>query len=206
MNCIVDYGVGNIEAYLSLTARVGVPLKRTSSPSDLRLATRLIFPGVGHFDSAMRKLHQSGLRDELEAAVLGRMVPILGVCVGMQMFSDGSDEGVIPGLGWIPGRVLGFRNVRGGATLPMPHMGWNTINTVHAHAGEFFKVIDGSKFYFLHSFFFDATAREDVAATCNYGLPFDAVVSRGNVHGVQFHPEKSHRAGASLILRFLQAN
>jgi glutamine amidotransferase len=206
MNYILDYGVGNIEAYLSLASRLGIPLARAREPGDLKEATRIVFPGVGHFDNAMRRLNTSGLRDELEIAVTVRGVPILGVCVGMQMFSDFSEEGTLPGLGWISGRVRSFRGVKGGDQLPLPHMGWNTVYGAEKFRSGILNFTEDSKFYFLHSFFFEALNRDVVAATCDYGFRFDAAVSCNNIYGVQFHPEKSHRWGAGLLRQFLTSS
>lgn len=200
---IVDYGVGNIQAFVTMFKRLGVPAERAHTPADLADATRLILPGVGAFDHAMLKLNQSGMRDALDARVLAQQVPVLGVCVGMQMLATGSDEGVLPGLNWVPGRVRAFASTPAAAQLPMPHMGWNDVQ---AKPGA--KLFTGfepqPRFYFLHSFFFDSDDKADVAATATYGMPFDCVVSRGHIHGVQCHPEKSHHFGAQLLKNFAE--
>ncbi|PUE47644.1 imidazole glycerol phosphate synthase subunit HisH [Limnohabitans sp. 2KL-51] len=200
---IVDYGVGNIQAFMTLYKRLGIDAQRAQAAEDLAGATRLILPGVGHFDHAMQRLNDSGMRPALEAMVLGQGVPVLGVCVGMQMLAAGSDEGSLPGLNWVPGRVRAFATNPLSASLPMPHMGWNDV---HPAAGSrLFSVgfDDAAQFYFLHSFYFDAQDKADVAATAHYGLDFDAVVSRGHIHGVQCHPEKSHHWGAQLLRNFV---
>ena len=201
---IVDYGVGNIQAFLTLFKRMGIDVERAHLAEDLASATRLILPGVGHFDHAMQRLSESGMRPALEAMVLGQGVPVLGVCVGMQMLATGSDEGNLPGLNWVPGRVRAFAATPLSASLPMPHMGWNDVHP----AGGARLFADGfdeaAQFYFLHSFYFDAKDKADVAATAHYGLDFDAVVSRGNIHGVQCHPEKSHHWGAQLLKNFAE--
>lgn len=204
MICIVDYGVGNIQAFLNLFKRLGVEARRAGTPDLLSDADRLVLPGVGHFDHAMQRLNDSGMRPKLEELVLGALVPVVGVCVGMQMLANGSDEGKLPGLNWVPGRVRAFANTPGSATLPMPHMGWNELQP-RTHSRLFTKGFDNSpQFYFLHSFFFDAEDKNDVAATANYGLDFDAVVSRGHIHGVQCHPEKSHHWGEQLLKNFVE--
>lgn len=204
MICIVDYGVGNIQAFLNLFKRIGVDARRASTSKELLGAQRLVLPGVGHFDHAMLRFNESGLRPKLDELVLGLQIPIVGICVGMQMLSYGSEEGSIPGLGWVPGRVHAFAHHPNSAQLPMPHMGWNEleIRTGSKLLSRGFE--GGTQFYFLHSFFYDAEDKSDVAATAHYGLNFDAVVSRGHIHGVQCHPEKSHHWGEQLLKNFVE--
>jgi imidazole glycerol-phosphate synthase subunit HisH len=204
MICIVDYGVGNIQAFLNLFKRLGIEARRADTPEALSDAVRLVLPGVGHFDHAMQRLNDSGMRPKLEELVLGAQVPVVGICVGMQMLAGGSDEGCLPGLNWVPGRVRAFASQPQSAALPMPHMGWNDLQP-RDHGKLFSKGFeDGAQFYFLHSYFFDAEDKGDVAATASYGLDFDAVVSRGHIHGVQCHPEKSHHWGEQLLKNFVE--
>lgn len=204
MICIVDYGVGNIQAFLNLFKRLGIEARRADTPEALLDATRLVLPGVGHFDHAMQRLNDSGMRPKLEDLVLGAQVPVVGICVGMQMLAGGSDEGGLPGLNWVPGRVKAFASQLQSAALPMPHMGWNDLQP-RDHSKLFSKGFEtGAQFYFLHSYFFDAEDKRDVAATASYGLDFDAVVSRGHIHGVQCHPEKSHHWGEQLLKNFVE--
>lgn len=201
---IVDYGVGNIEAFVTLFKRLGIPAQRAHTPQALEGATRLVLPGVGHFDHAMQRLNESGLRSALEDLVLGQCVPVLGVCVGMQMLAGGSEEGSLPGLNWVPGHVRAFANNAQSTHLPMPHMGWNDVQPT-ADAKLFAAGFDEApQFYFLHSYYFDANDKADVAATAYYGIHFDAVVSRGHIHGVQCHPEKSHHWGVQLLKNFVE--
>lgn len=201
---IVDYGVGNVQAFVAAYKRIGIDVQRAHVPDDLSGATRLILPGVGHFDHAMQRLNNSGLRPTLETMVLGQGVPILGVCVGMQMLATSSDEGRLPGLNWVPGRVRAFAGNPLSASLPVPHMGWNTVQPT-TYSPSFLSNLDGAlHFYFLHSFYFEAQDRDCVAATAHYGLAFDAMVSRGHIHGVQCHPEKSHHWGTQLLKNFAQ--
>jgi glutamine amidotransferase len=201
---VVDYGVGNIQAFMTLFKQLGFQAERAQTPEALVGATRLVLPGVGHFDHAMQRLNDSGMRPALERMVLEQQVPVVGVCVGMQMLAEGSDEGRLPGLNWVPGRVKAFANHPLTTQLPMPHMGWNTL-APKAGASLFAQGFDDApQFYFLHSFYFEATDRQDVAATANYGMDFDAVVSRGHIHGVQCHPEKSHHWGAQLLKNFAE--
>lgn len=201
---IIDYGVGNIQAFMTLFKRMGLDAQRADTVGALKDATRLVLPGVGHFDHAMQRLNESGMRPTLEELVLDANVPVVGVCVGMQMLANGSDEGVLPGLGWIPGRVRAFASHPKTAQFPMPHMGWNDLK--HSKGAKLFSrgFEDAPQFYFLHSFFFDAEDKSDVAATAHYGIDFDAVVSRGHIHGVQCHPEKSHHWGVQLLKNFAE--
>lgn len=201
---VVDYGVGNIQAFMTLFKRNGLEAQRADTADKLEDASLLLLPGVGHFDHAMQRLNDSGMRPKLEKLVLDVKVPVMGVCVGMQMLADGSDEGILPGLGWIPGRVRAFATQPQTAQLPMPHMGWNDVQPRN-NAKLFARGFDDTpQFYFLHSFFFDAQDKQDVAATAHYGIDFDAVVSRGHIHGVQCHPEKSHHWGAQLLKNFAE--
>lgn len=201
---IVDYGVGNIQAFMTLFKRLGLDAQRAHKPHELADATHLVLPGVGHFDHAMQRLNDSGMRPFLEELVMSKAIPILGVCVGMQMLAAGSDEGTLPGLNWIGGRVRAFADNPLSNGLPLPHMGWNDVRPT-AGAKLFSEGCEeGYQFYFLHSYYFDAQDKKDVAATAHYGFDFDAVVSRGNIHGVQFHPEKSHHWGAQLLKNFAE--
>jgi len=200
---IVDYGVGNIQAFLTMFKRLGLEATRARTADELEGATRLILPGVGAFDTAMTLLNQSGMRPRLEEMVLAQQVPVIGICVGMQMLAGGSDEGVLPGLNWVPGRVKAFATTPASRDLPMPHMGWNDLK-VRPGSRLFTDFEPEPRFYFLHSYYFDAEDKADVAATAEYGLDFDCIVSRGHIHGVQCHPEKSHHFGAQLLKNFAE--
>jgi len=201
--CVVDYGVGNIQAFLNVFKRLGIDARRVDTPDDLAEATRIILPGVGQFDHAMRRLNDSGMRPKLEERVLASQVPVLGICVGMQMLASGSEEGSLPGLNWVPGYVRSFSSQHQIRSLPLPHMGWNEL-CVRGNSTLLSKGLkDAPQFYFLHSYFFEAADRQDVAATASYGFDFDAVVSRGHIYGVQCHPEKSHHWGEQLLSNFV---
>lgn len=202
MIAVIDYGVGNVQAFLNLYKRIGYDAKRASKKEDLLDSSHIILPGVGHFDHAMQKLNDSGLRSELENQVLSKKIPIIGVCVGMQMLSDGSEEGDLPGLGWISGYVRSMRNNPNFRGMRLPHMGWNKLTT-KPKSSLFLNGFDKNpQFYFLHSYFFVANNRDDVVATVNFGMEFDAAVSNENIHGIQCHPEKSHHWGENLLKNF----
>lgn len=204
MICVVDYGVGNIQAFLTSLKRMGFDARRANTLSSLDESTRLILPGVGHFDHAMQSLNQSGLKHKLEELVIEKNIPILGVCVGMQMLSEGSEEGVLSGLNWVPGHVRSLEKFKEVQQLPLPHMGWNDIS-FDVNSKLFSRGFSNeAHFYFLHSFFFDAQDKKDVIATAYYGMNFDVVVSRAHITGVQFHPEKSHSWGAQLLKNFVE--
>lgn len=200
---IVDYGLGNIGAFLTLYKRQDIPAVAVSSPQELAKADHIVLPGVGSFDYAMQLLNASGMRETLDHLVMGKCVPVLGICVGMQILGNASDEGAGEGLGWIPGRVrdLGSRGSQHQG-LPLPHMGWNDIaptRQLPLLAG-----IADPRYYFLHSFYFDNEDPADCAASAHYGSEFTCIVNRGNVWGVQFHPEKSHSFGMALLKNFAE--
>lgn len=200
---IVDYGLGNIRAFMNMYKELDIPCVRASRPRDLEDAERLILPGVGAFDHAMELLDASGMRPELEFLVKERRTPILGVCVGMQMLAEGSDEGELPGLAWVPGRVRSFEGLPGALDLPRPHMGWNDVSP--RQGSPLFKgLAQEARFYFLHSYYFECGDPQASVATAEYGAPYACAVNAGQVWGVQFHPEKSHHWGAQLLRNFAE--
>lgn len=201
MITIVDYGVGNIRAFLNAFKLLNISARTVDTADALRDSTRLILPGVGAFDNTMERLEESGMRDTLDDLVLNRRVPVLGVCVGMQMLGKSSEEGERAGLGWIDGRVRGLRALGSTGDLPLPHMGWNDVRP--ANGSPLFHGVDEDwRFYFLHSFYFECVRSQDVAAVAHYGNEFSCAVHSGNVYGVQFHPEKSHHSGTRLLKNF----
>lgn len=200
---IIDYGLGNIQAFVNLYKRLHIPVVVAKTAEELAGAEKIILPGVGAFDHAMARLSNSGMQDTLIDLVQNKKVPVLGICVGMQMLASGSDEGVLPGLGWIPGQVREFRNISGLEDIAQPHMGWNDVKPI-AGCPLFKGMEDSARFYFLHSFFFECADKSDSLATANYGLEFSCAVGKGNVFGVQFHPEKSHDFGMNLLKNFAE--
>lgn len=201
---IVDYGLGNITAFVNAYKRANIPLRIAKTAGDLSDATKLIVPGVGAFDHAMELLNASGMRGTLEELVLGKRVPVIGICVGMQILAESSEEGEMPGLGWIEGRVRWFRSESKSAALPVPHMGWNDVTPGAGGAALFRGFETVPRFYFLHSFFFECSKAEHVIGTASYGINFACAVRSGNVYGVQFHPEKSHHWGQTLLKNFAE--
>jgi glutamine amidotransferase len=201
MMTIVDYGLGNISAFRNVYRRLNIEVKTATTAEDLRDASKVILPGVGAFDHAMERLTQSGMREALDDLALRRRVPILGVCVGMQILGRESDEGKLPGLSWMDARVRALSALMSTETLPVPHMGWNDVRPVSRN-----KLFDGldrdARFYFLHSYYFQCDREEDAIAVSNYGRDFACAANAANVFGVQFHPEKSHHYGARLLQNF----
>jgi glutamine amidotransferase len=199
---IVDYGLGNILAFQNMYKRLNVDVKVAKTSLDLADASRVILPGVGAFDHAMELLDRSGMRATLTELVIDRKLPVIGVCVGMQILAQASDEGTRPGLGWIDGRVRHFKALAA-PDLLVPHMGWNDVQP--APGNRLFRDMENeTRFYFLHSFYFDCASANDVAASSKYGVDFACAVQRGNIYGVQFHPEKSHHFGAQLLKNFAE--
>jgi imidazole glycerol-phosphate synthase subunit HisH len=196
--CILDYGSGNVRSVANLLEYLKVENQISNSPTAIAAATHLVMPGVGAFGAAMERIRQSVPLAELSAAVLTERKPFLGICVGMQVLAERGEEfGSHAGLGWVPGTVRRFRD----HGLPIPHIGWNEVSAANSAAllGEH-KAMD---FYFVHSFVFDVQDPHDVVATTEYGETFPSVVRRDNVMGVQFHPEKSQKAGMLLLRNFL---
>lgn len=201
MIAIVDYGSGNIHAIANIYRRLEIPAFVASSPADLERADRIILPGVGAFDQAMAHLNESGLRAALNKRVLEDEVPFLGICVGMQLLARRSEEGTLPGLGWIDADVRRFDDRLFAQRTRLPHMGWNDIERTREHA-LLAALDDQFGFYFLHSFYVACDEPADVLAETDYGLRFHAAVQVRNVLGVQFHPEKSHQNGVQLLKNF----
>jgi glutamine amidotransferase len=198
---IVNYGLGNIGAFVNMYKRMNIATRIATKPGDLNDATHVILPGVGAFDCAMQLLNASGMREPLDALMRGQKVPVLGVCVGMQILAESSEEGRERGLGWIRARVRSFANCVESAALPMPHMGWNDVKP-EPSCSLFSGLENDARFYFLHSYFFECGDRGDVTAGASYGLDFPCAVQHGRVYGVQFHPEKSHHWGSRLLKNF----
>jgi glutamine amidotransferase len=200
---IVDYGLGNIRAFLNVYHRLNIEAKTATTAAALANASKVILPGVGSFDHAMELLAQSGMREALDDLALRQRVPILGVCVGMQILGRESDEGRLPGLGWIAGRVRTLESLMLAEKLPVPHMGWNDVRPL-VKSRLFDQLDSGARFYFLHSYYFVCDRDDDQLAVANYGADFACAAHAGNIFGVQFHPEKSHHYGARLLQNFAE--
>jgi len=202
MTKIVNYGLGNVRAFMNVYEGLGIPVSMASTPDELLSAKKLILPGVGAFDNAMERLEESGLRETLHHVVQDERVPVLGVCVGMQMLARSSAEGTRPGLGWIDAEVKKFSTSVKGSARRVPHMGWNDVRLTRP--STLFDGLEDARFYFLHSYFLEAHKAADVLALTDYGGEFACGVSSGTVFGVQFHPEKSHQWGSRLLRNFAE--
>lgn len=198
---IVDYGSGNVEAIANVYNRLNIQNEIISNPTELSHASKLILPGVGAFDATMKKLLDSGLKNELDRLVLEHQIPIMGICVGMQILADSSEEGHLAGLGWIPGKVKKFDTSNFKDKPYLPHMGWNNVHPIKDL--DIFTAIDIDKgFYFVHSYYYECTNSSNALATTTYGYQFVSAVHNKNIFGMQFHPEKSHSNGVQLLKNF----
>jgi glutamine amidotransferase len=198
MIAIVDYGMGNLGSVRNMLKRVGADSTVTSDPAALASASKVILPGVGAFDAAMGRINATGLRDVLERKALVERVPVLGICLGLQLLTRGSEEGAMAGLGWIPSDTRRFPTLDG---LRVPHMGWNIARP--AMPSPITRGLDDSaRFYFVHSYYVAVDRPEHSILRTTYGIEFDSAVQRENIFGAQFHPEKSHRFGMRLLGNF----
>ena len=198
MIVIVDYGMGNLGSIQNMFKRVGAPVKVSSDLEEISIAKKLLLPGVGSFDQAIKRINGEGYREVLEQKVLIDQVPLLGICLGMQLLTNGSEEGSLPGLGWIDAKTIRFPT---GTGLKVPHMGWNITTSCRGSA-----LTEGlneeSRFYFVHSYYVHVKDEVNSILKANYGVSFDAAIQHGNIFGAQFHPEKSHRYGMQIFKNF----
>jgi glutamine amidotransferase len=205
LTTIVNLGAGNLGSVPNMLRRLGLEAAITADPDDVAKAERLVLPGVGSFDAAVAGLDGTdGLRQALDDAI-GRGTPVLGICLGMQLLADGSDEGGLPGLGWVPGRCRRLPEAGADGPIRVPHIGWSTL-TVRRPSPVFPDDAADARFYFAHSFHLEPDDADDVLAVARYGIDFVAAVARDNVLGVQFHPEKSHRHGMAVLAGFVGAS
>ena len=203
MITIVDYGTGNYRSIANMLRRIGYESVLSGDPGEISRAGKLVLPGVGAFDTAMRRLEELGLAEVLHRRVREEGIPILGICLGMQLFSRGSEEGRMAGLGWIAGEVVRFRPEQSSERLRVPHMGWN-----YAVPARETKLLAGTRedarYYFVHAYHLRMDRDEEVLSTTTHGYPFVSGVEAGNVMGVQFHPEKSHTFGMQVLKNFVE--
>lgn len=200
---IIDYGLGNLGSIQNMFKKIGFTAIITADPHVIAQAGKLILPGVGAFDAGMRNLEQSGLLPVLNKRVLQDRTPVLGLCLGMQLLTGCSEEGVLPGLGWIEAQTVRFRFENENARLRIPHMGWNTLQLCRPHP-LFAGLEQDNRFYFVHSYHVVVRQASAALGMATYGFPFVAAVADGNIAGVQFHPEKSHRFGMRLFKNFAE--
>ena len=200
MIAIINYGLGNLGSIFNMLKKIGVRSVITSDIHEIADAEKLILPGVGHFDHAMQRINQGGLKDVLDVKAKEERVPILGICLGMQIMTERSEEGQMPGLGWIQAKTVRFHLAKE-LNLKIPHMGWNTVTcSIPSPLTEGFEV--EHRFYFVHSYHVVVAEEKHSILKTEYGYSFDSGIQRENIFGVQFHPEKSHRFGMKLFDNF----
>lgn len=198
---ILNYGSGNIGAIPNMLKKCGASSRIVSDPAELEMADKILLPGVGAFGRAMENLRGKGFVEMLTKKTLVDKVPTLGICLGMQLLSNGSEENLgVEGLGWIPGKVCKFRFAD--RKLKIPHMGWNTIKI--RRESPLLKELDGARFYHVHSYHYVLDDPEHELASTFYGYDFPSVINKDNIYGAQFHPEKSHRFGLQLLKNFAE--
>ena len=198
MITIVDYGMGNLGSIRNMFKRIGVPTVLAADPEAIEKADKLVLPGVGNFDQAMKRINSSDLREILDHKALLERIPILGICLGMQLLTQSSEEGTSLGLGWIKAITRRFPKT---SKLKVPHMGWNIVSPVRESPISK-NLPDEIRFYFVHSFYVHVENEEDSILKAHYGINFDAAIQHGNIFGVQFHPEKSHKYGMLFLKNF----
>jgi glutamine amidotransferase len=203
MIVVVDYGVGNLGSIVNMFKKVGVKAMASSDPHVIEDAEKLILPGIGAFDAGMQKLNERNLGPLLTRQVMKKRIPVLGLCLGLQLMTAGSQEGKLAGLGWFDAETVRYKFGAEQSHLKVPHMGWNTIEIRRPHP-----LLDGldvdSRFYFVHSFYVRCHNAEAVLAETDYGGYFHSIVGRDNIVGAQFHPEKSHKYGMRLLKNFAE--
>ncbi len=194
--------MGNLGSIVNMFKRIGVEALIANSPEEVEKAEKLLLPGVGAFDEAMKRINERGFREVLDYKALEEKIPILGICLGMQLLTRGSEEGKLPGLGWIPADTIRFPKDPG---LKVPHMGWNIVMPATPSpliAG----LPEESRFYFVHSYYVRVDDSLHSLLKCKYGVTFDAAVQKENIFGAQFHPEKSHKFGMQFLKNFSLLN
>jgi imidazole glycerol-phosphate synthase subunit HisH len=200
MVTIVDYGMGNLGSIFNMFKKIGVTSKITSDKKEIEQAEKILLPGVGAFDAAMSKIHELEFKSILDYKALEQKIPVMGICLGMQLLTESSDEGQIPGLGWIPSQTLKF-NFEHAQNLKVPHMGWNLVEKNNdSPLIENFEI--EARFYFVHSYYVQCRQNEHAIMKTNFGLKFDSIIQKDNIFGAQFHPEKSHKFGMQLFKNF----
>ena len=198
MITIVDYGMGNLGSIKNMFKRIGAPSVIANDFNTIANAEKIVLPGVGDFDNAMQQINNSELREILNRKALHEQRPILGICLGMQLITQSSEEGTLPGLGWIKATTSRFPKI---SELKVPHMGWNLVAPVRESPISQ-NLPDESRFYFVHSYCVHVENEEDSILKTNYGISFDAAIQHGNIFGAQFHPEKSHKFGMQFLTNF----
>ena len=197
---IIDYGMGNLGSIQNMFKRIGVDSEITSDKQKIAAAEKILLPGVGAFDAAMERINEGGFRELLNMKALEEKVPTLGICLGMQLLTHSSEEGKLPGLGWIPARTVKFV-FENGSKLKVPHMGWNLVYEKNSSPLTA-DLPPETRFYFVHSYYVQAEDPKHVLTTTRHGVEFNSIIQKENIFGAQFHPEKSHKFGMKLLENF----
>jgi imidazole glycerol-phosphate synthase subunit HisH len=203
MITIINYGLGNIGSLFNMLRKVGAEVIISADHEAIAKADKLVLPGVGSFDAGMERLKEKGLIPVLQKRVLEGKIPILGICLGMQLLCKRSEEGQLPGLGWLDAETVHFKFEDDNANLKVPHMGWNQIAIKQAHP-LFDELESNNRFYFVHSYHVVCANPDNNLATTSYGFDFTSAIVKENIMGVQFHPEKSHKFGMRLLKNFAE--
>lgn len=203
MISIVNYGMGNLGSIVNMYKKIGVKTELISTVTEIEKAQKILLPGVGAFDAAMTKINELGIREALDKKALQEKIPILGICLGMQLLTQSSEEGKLPGLGWIDAKTLAFSRFIDSSKYKIPHMGWNTAEINQPSKLTLgFKELEDVRFYFVHSYFVKCDKDENSILRTEYGVTFDSAIHQGNIYGAQFHPEKSHKFGMKMLENF----
>ncbi len=203
MVTIIDYGMGNLGSIANMFKKIGVPTSLTGKADEIAQASKILLPGVGAFDAALTRINEQGLREILDRKALVEKIPVLGICLGMQLLTTSSEEGTLPGLNWIPAKTLAFKGRIDTTQYKVPHMGWNLVEK---HTPSIltagFDAFDEIRFYFVHSYYVQCDDEQHSILKTTYGLSFDSAIQKENIYGAQFHPEKSHKFGMKLLENF----
>ena len=198
MITVVDYGMGNLGSIRNMFKRIGIETEITSDLKKISRAKKILLPGVGKFDAAMERINGGGLRSILDQKALEEKVPILGICLGMQLLTKSSEEGTAEGLGWIDAVT---KKIPSSGGLKVPHMGWNVVYPSKKSCLTE-SLVEDSRFYFVHSYCVHVANQDNSILKTTYGIEFDSAVQKNNIYGAQFHPEKSHKFGMSMLRSF----
>jgi glutamine amidotransferase len=202
MITIVDYGMGNLGSIQNMFKYLGVEVSIESDVDKIKNASKILLPGVGAFDTAMKKINESDLKEVLNEKALKEQIPILGICLGMQLLTNSSEEGSLDGLGWIDAKTISFKD-KIAKNLKIPHMGWNIVTKSNdSLLTADFDTFDETRFYFVHSYYVKVRDKENSILKTKYGIEFDSAIQKDNIFGAQFHPEKSHKFGMKLFENF----
>ena len=202
MITIIDYGMGNLGSIKNMFKYIGVEATIESDVDKIKNASKILLPGVGSFDTAMKKINESDLKEVLNEKALKEQVPVLGICLGMQLLTNSSEEGTLNGLGWIDAKAMNFKD-KIDKKYRVPHMGWNIVNQSNESVlTQGFEKFNETRFYFVHSYFVKVADEKNSILTTNYGIKFDSAIQKDNIMGAQFHPEKSHKFGMKFFENF----